>query len=83
LLHIESREGIHSLYYELLDVQIFHVKVFLEQLAEIVEFLTSRQAPMGYTPAQHHQIVIHSVNNQLITRHMYKLGFDGIFPGVP
>jgi hypothetical protein len=78
LSRIKSGEASQSLDDELPDAQLFHVEAVPDQLVEIVEFITSGQAPMGYTPAQHHQLVTHSVDYQLIVGQLYKLGVDGI-----
>jgi hypothetical protein len=75
---IETGEAAKSLDDELPDAQLFWVEVVPDQLAKIVEFLMTGQAPTRYTLVQHRQLVTHSADYQLIVRQLYKLGTDGI-----
>jgi hypothetical protein len=78
LSRLEIGEASGSLDDKLPDAQLFRVEAVPDQLAEIIEFITIGHAPPRYTQAHHHQLVICSVDYQLIARQLYKLGTDGI-----
>jgi hypothetical protein len=82
---IESGEASQSLDDELPDVKLFHFEAVPDQLADIIEFLTCQDRLQHgiLHPTQHHQLVTHSADYQLIVGQLYKLGVDGIYTGVP
>jgi hypothetical protein len=75
---IESREDDRRLDNKLPDAHLFRIEEISYQLANIAEFLTWGQAPMGYIPSQCHQLVTHSVDYQLIARKLYNMEGDDI-----
>jgi hypothetical protein len=61
-----------------LDAQLFSVHIVDDYFIEIILYLSTCTMTQDYTIAQKKNLVVHSVDYQLIAGHLYKMGADSI-----
>lgn len=78
MFQIEIGEEPTSLEEELLDTQLYAVRIVDGHFEDIIHFLTMGTAPQGYAIQQKKELVIRVVDFTVIVGHLYKMGNDEI-----
>ena len=66
LSRLETGENEGPLDDQLLDADLFRVEAVPDYLADIANYLTTRQCPQDYTPLQKFHLVVRAADYQLI-----------------
>ena len=79
LSRIESGEELSNIDDELPDAKLFRVEMVDDHYKQIVQFLGIEKSPKDFTTSQKKQLVVGSVEFQMIIGKLYKMGPDKNF----
>jgi hypothetical protein len=78
LSHLESRESGEPVDDHLPNADLFRIDSILDYMSDISLILTIVTTSKGYSATQKRHLVVLTMNYQLISYQLYKLGFDNI-----
>ena len=59
-----------------LDAQLFSIQIVDEYFTDIIQYLSTGTASQDYSTVHNKNLVVCTVDYQLIARHLYKMGTD-------